>query len=182
MFALTSSGIWNPNGAVPRFFLAAVKDIVGGVMHKQRIQSPRLIGQDAWRIGVDRVGQSRFGLGAIDCSVGCGVQDHARLGASHQLADLPGIRQIDGFAIDREDRSVTGKGALQLQTDLSGSANNKNWLAFIHGEALRTAPSPFYSLTRDQKVAVPWRTMDFRIAVPPRCSLGQKNPIKRTIK
>ena len=57
--------------------LAAVEDVVGGVVDEERVALDGLFGEDAGREGVDGVGESHLGLGAIDGGVGGGVENQS---------------------------------------------------------------------------------------------------------
>jgi len=85
-------------------------------------------------MGVDGHGQIGLGFGAIDGGVGGCIENDFRVGAANEIAYLIGNSQIDGFAIDGDDGSATGKGALELAADLPGCANDENARFSLEGE------------------------------------------------
>ena len=78
-------------GFNPRLRLAAIEDVVGGVVNKERVTLKRLFGEDARRLLVDGVGEIALRFGAIDGSVGGSVENEIGRGAANQSAGLIGI-------------------------------------------------------------------------------------------
>ena len=113
-------------GLDPRLRLAAVEDIIRGVVNEQRVALARLFGENARRLRVDGVGELAFGFGAIDGGVGGGVENEIGRGTANQSAGLIGIGQIDGLAIDGNDGTDAGKDAFQLAAELAGVADDEN--------------------------------------------------------
>ena len=113
-------------GFDPRLRLAAVKDVVGGVVNEKGVALAGFFGENARRLLVDGVGEIALGFGAIDGGVGGGVENEIGRGAADQSAGLIGIGEIDGFAIDGDDGADAGKDAFQLAAKLAGVADDEN--------------------------------------------------------
>ena len=110
----------------PRLLLAAVENVIRGVMDEERVTLGGFFGENARSEGIDGVSQRHLRLSAIDGSVGGGVENDIGRGAADEVARLIGIGEIDGFAIDSDDGPDIGKTLFKLAAKLAGVANDQN--------------------------------------------------------
>jgi len=67
-----------------------------------------------------------LGFGAIDSSVGSGVENEVGLSAADEGAGLIGIGEVDGFAVDGDDGADAGKDSFQFAAKLAGVTDDQN--------------------------------------------------------
>ena len=108
---------------LPGLATAAVKHVVGGIVHQPRAQLSGLGGQHAGGQSVEGVGQFGFALRPVYGGMGGGIDDDVRLQAAHGVFDAVQIGQIAAIvgavAVECTQFAQCGQAALQLPADLA---------------------------------------------------------------
>ncbi|RMT83547.1 hypothetical protein ALP39_04901 [Pseudomonas marginalis pv. marginalis] len=123
--------------------LAAVENVVGGVVNQRNAQGLGFLREDAGGDGVDGEGGVRFAFGLIDCRVGGGVDDQVGAMGAGLLADLLRFGQVELVAAEHNQLAQPLKVLLQCLGDLAMLAGNQN----LHGNRSASISSlPAWSL------------------------------------
>ncbi len=110
----------------PGLVLAAVEDVIRGVMDKERVSLGGFFGKNAWSESVDGVSLSHIRLGAIDGGVSSGIENDVGCCAANEIPRLIGVGEIDRLAIDSDDGSDIRENPFEFATKLAGVANDQN--------------------------------------------------------
>ena len=98
-------------------------------MNERRIETLRLLAEDARDGRVDRHRHIAFLLGAVDGRVRGGVEDQRRPKRAHDPNDGIGIREIQRVAIERDDVADACQRGGQFAPELAARAGDEN----LHG-------------------------------------------------
>ncbi|MNT40921.1 hypothetical protein D3C72_1772650 [compost metagenome] len=115
---------------LPRRGTAAVKYIVGAVVHQPSAQGLGLARQHAHRFGIDSAGGVHVALRLVDGGIGRSIHDDVGLNHPHGFGQRIRLQQIAtqraAVAIERDQLAQGLQAALQLPTDLAVLAEQQN--------------------------------------------------------
>ncbi len=130
--------VWRIVLAVGRL-LRAVEDIVRRVVHQQRAQSLRFLGEHAWGLGIDPRRQRFLRFGLVHRGMRGGVDDDAELRLAHHAADGVLVAKIQLGAAGGDHLAQRRKGAFQFPADLAVAARQQDPHAKVSA-AVRVRP------------------------------------------
>ncbi|CAJ1880173.1 hypothetical protein PEKONANI_03326 [Aeromonas jandaei] len=117
-------------GFPPGALTAAIKHIVGGVMHQPGTQCFRFFGYRCHAGRVEQLGKLPLALRFVDCGMGCGVDNHIRLDQTYRVGHPGRVAEITaivgGVKVNGSDAPERRQCALQLPADLTILAKQQN--------------------------------------------------------
>lgn len=115
--------------------LAAIKDVVGGVVDQRRAQGSGLFGQHAGGSGIEGEGGLGLALGLVHGGVGGGVDDQVRALGTDPLADGLAVGKVEAVAAQDQQFALAGEGQGQFTGDLAAVAGDED----LHGNTSASA-------------------------------------------
>ena len=87
-------------------------------MDEQGLDTLCLVGQDGDRSGVDSVGSVRLALRAVDCRIGCGIDEHFGPHRANNRDDPIWNCEVQTPTVYCDDFAERRKGTRELPADL----------------------------------------------------------------
>ena len=127
---------------------AAIKHVVGAVVHQPGAQARRLLGQHARRSGVEGAGELGLAFGFVHGGVGGGIDDDVGAQRAHGVGKACGVAEVaavlGAVKVECGDLAQHREAALQLPADLATFAKEEDVHALAGAVAEEAAGASWY--------------------------------------